>query len=195
MRMTTFYLIRHGEKRPNSGDPSLTDTGRAQAKKTGEFLSRLPISAVYCSPLLRAQETAEIIGTACNVRTQVEDRLSERMNWNDARQSFAAFLEEWNKSTDNPDYVPKGGKSVHQTATLLEEFMREVAEPGNDYHIVAVTHGGTIRDFLTLLSPEHKQILGTRLMEGIHECSISKIGFDGQTFSVQSFDDISHLVS
>lgn len=62
-----FYYIRHGQSTNNRGDerssePPLTDLGEEQAKRTGEALSGLGITRLYCSPMLRTLQTATIIG-------------------------------------------------------------------------------------------------------------------------------------
>src|SRR4051812_50015299 len=63
--MTTFLLMRHGETdavgksimgwRPGR---RLNENGRKQAQRQAERLARLPIRAVYTTPLERALETA-----------------------------------------------------------------------------------------------------------------------------------------
>src|SRR5437764_14516738 len=66
--MTTFLLIRHGEtdavgKSLMGWMPGwhLNNRGKQQTEKLAERLARLPIRAVYTSPLERAVETAELI--------------------------------------------------------------------------------------------------------------------------------------
>lgn len=66
--MTKILLIRHaltdGVGKRLSGRTSgvyLNETGRKQARELAESLSEIPISAIYCSPLERAVETAEPI--------------------------------------------------------------------------------------------------------------------------------------
>ena len=51
-----IYFIRHGD--PNYVLDSLTDLGKRQADKTGEYLSNIPFDVVYASSLGRAMETA-----------------------------------------------------------------------------------------------------------------------------------------
>ena len=63
-----LYLIRHGQstnnegKLPRAADPSLTDIGREQARWAGESLKDEGITRLYCSPMLRTLQTAQIIG-------------------------------------------------------------------------------------------------------------------------------------
>ena len=63
-----FYLIRHGQSVNNASpdalvpDPALTNLGREQANHVGNALKAKGILRLYCSPMLRALQTAEIIG-------------------------------------------------------------------------------------------------------------------------------------
>ena len=61
-----LYLVRHGQLdlrafRENQFSAGLTPIGREQARFTAKRLRLLDVSAVYCSTLGRARETAEII--------------------------------------------------------------------------------------------------------------------------------------
>src|SRR5262249_25729513 len=70
----TLYLIRHGATDSNlakparlqgrSHNPPLAAIGRRQSELTRDLLAAWPIHACYSSPLLRAVETAAIIGRA-----------------------------------------------------------------------------------------------------------------------------------
>lgn len=69
--MTTLYLIRHGATLQNESRPvvlqgcgingPLSDTGLQQAADVARVLSSFPLTAVYASPMLRAQQTAAAI--------------------------------------------------------------------------------------------------------------------------------------
>jgi 2,3-bisphosphoglycerate-dependent phosphoglycerate mutase len=62
-----LYLIRHGQSANNEGilprvpDPPLTDLGVEQARWAGESLKDEGITRLYCSPMLRTLQTAQII--------------------------------------------------------------------------------------------------------------------------------------
>ncbi|NEO48878.1 MAG: histidine phosphatase family protein, partial [Moorea sp. SIO4A3] len=66
---TRVVIVRHGQSTYNiqqiiqgrSDQSVLTDKGRADAQKVGTALSSLSFDAIYCSPLQRAKQTAEII--------------------------------------------------------------------------------------------------------------------------------------
>lgn len=83
-----FYLIRHGESEDNvnniatgwSSTP-LTDTGRAQARRTGRYLSEVSFRDFYSSDLTRAVQTANIINA--RLVNPLEIQLSEHFReWN-----------------------------------------------------------------------------------------------------------------
>lgn len=83
-----FYLIRHGESEDNVNniatgwsDTPLTDTGRAQARRTGRYLSEVNFRFFYSSDLTRAIQTANIINA--RLVSQLEVQQSEYFReWN-----------------------------------------------------------------------------------------------------------------
>ncbi len=57
--MTTYYFIRHCEKETDgTWNPHLTSKGRERAKFWAQKLVDKNIDAIYCTPLIRTQETA-----------------------------------------------------------------------------------------------------------------------------------------
>jgi probable phosphoglycerate mutase len=83
--MPVFFLVRHGENdyvkeaRLAGRKPGvhLNEKGRAQAQGLAEKLSKLPIKAVYSSPLERALETAEPIAEAIKLEVTIREGLLE----------------------------------------------------------------------------------------------------------------------
>jgi len=81
-----LYLARHGESEANVrqihwNQPygyGLTDRGREQARTLADSLANLEFSALYCSPMLRAVQTAQIVGRRLDLTPQIEDALRER---------------------------------------------------------------------------------------------------------------------
>ena len=67
--MTRILLARHGETDWNSvgrwqghADPPLNDAGRSQAAELAERLAGDGIAAIYSSDLVRASQTAQVVG-------------------------------------------------------------------------------------------------------------------------------------
>src|SRR5688572_5587337 len=82
----TLYLLRHGEvhnpdnvlygRLPNF---RLSERGREQALAAGKSLAPISISAMYASPMERAQETAELVLSQHPQKLvlQTDERLNE----------------------------------------------------------------------------------------------------------------------
>ena len=65
---TRLYLVRHGATEHTAEDRfsgtvgvNLSDEGKWQAARLGERLSDEGLAALYCSPLQRTMETAQIV--------------------------------------------------------------------------------------------------------------------------------------
>ena len=85
-----LYLIRHGQSTNNAGlphvaDPPLSNLGKQQAYYVGKALQRARISRLYCSPMLRALQTAEIIGGILSLAPHIYIGLHWTMNHETAR--------------------------------------------------------------------------------------------------------------
>lgn len=80
-----FYFIRHGEtdgnrqipKQAIDADWPLNETGMLQVSQLRQLVSQLPIRQVYLSPLLRAQQTTELLEEELPRRRMTEERLRE----------------------------------------------------------------------------------------------------------------------
>lgn len=66
-RAGTLFLIRHGHTRGNGQhyvgweDLELDATGLAQVEQLGRAMAALHLDAIYCSPLVRARQTAQAL--------------------------------------------------------------------------------------------------------------------------------------
>jgi len=77
-----LILVRHAEPdwetaRQSGQDPGLTVLGRRQAADLAEHLRRYPLAALYCSPLMRARETAAAIAAVQQLSVNVVPDLAE----------------------------------------------------------------------------------------------------------------------
>lgn len=83
--MTKYLFVRHGESEANllhefsnrGWKHGLTDLGIKQANSLAMRLQDYSIGAIYTSPLLRAWQTAEIVGRAVNIVPQIANELIE----------------------------------------------------------------------------------------------------------------------
>jgi len=149
--MTQLALIRHGltdwnlEKRIQGRiDRPLCDSGRRQLQALA-----LPPGfdglRWYCSPLLRARETAEILGLG---GCRVEPALVE-MHWGEwegeVLKPLRKRLGESMRANERRglDFCPPGGESPRQVQTRLQPWLRRLAAA--DKPAGAVVHKGIIR--------------------------------------------------
>lgn len=136
------------KKLETKGNPSLSSGGQGQAIKVASYLSRFPIDKIYSSPILRARETAEVISNKLGIKYEINDLLKERVNWGDnPDQTFEDFLKMWNKSSLNRKWVPPIGDSAYDAGKRLEKMIDNLSGL-KDKHVVIVSHGGIITDFL-----------------------------------------------
>lgn len=195
--MTTIYLIRHGQKQPHAGDPGLTTIGIDQAKQTGKFLTQFPISKIVSSPFKRTVETAQHIASELDLEHTLHDDLIERMNWGDPTITRQQFLQEWIKATNDREYIPKYGDSSLATGQRIESVISQIAD--ENQHIVLVTHGGAILDYLrNLFGDEKLAVLRTTYDEGddyqMMNCAINKVIL-GEAPLLEMLNFVDHLSS
>ncbi|WP_051450151.1 histidine phosphatase family protein [Actinospica robiniae] len=165
------YLIQHAEKLREPGDPGITELGRAHATLTGAWAQRTGIRRVYCSPLRRSWQTAQVIADAVDVQPVQDGRATERMNW-DGTVPFAHFSAEWARTVEDRAYTPSNGDSSHAAASRLLALVREVGM--TDSPAAIVTHGGVTVDLLRTLL-EDTVIADSLLTTGVPSCAITTL--------------------
>lgn len=194
--MHTFYLIRHGQKQPTAGEPTLTDLGHHQAKVTAQYLKQFPISQIFASPSQRTQQTAAYIAEHFGLPVTTHELLRERANWGeDPLQSFDDFLKMWSMATTQRDYQPPVGDSSIAAGQRIEQVVQSLHAQSEHQHIALVTHGGVIADFLrNVFGDDSIQQILRQFEHGqgyhIHECSVTIVTFHEQRpqLSLLAFD-------
>ena len=154
--MPTLLLIRHGETDWNrSGQVMgnqpipLNRTGEDQARACAEMLAQTPIAGIVTSPVLRAVQTAEIVGRMHAATVRHAAGLSEIGVGNWLNRYWKDLAEDEAKRYLHPDRArPLGGETlreVQQRAVAAVERALEVAQDGP---YVFVSHGDVIRALL-----------------------------------------------
>ena len=157
---TGVYLARHGETAYNhegrfqgQQQVPLIDTGRAQAAELAERAAAYGFRALWCSPLLRARETADIVAARIGLQPVEDPRLMETDagDWTDrsfadvqaeAPELFAAFL------AGDPGFAFPGGESFAQQEMRVGAALDEVEE--GELPALVVCHGMVIRAALSV---------------------------------------------
>ncbi|QDU41517.1 Phosphoserine phosphatase 1 [Maioricimonas rarisocia] len=151
---TVMYLVRHGATAHNEARPvvlqgsgvngPLSENGRRQAQQVAECLSNQPLAAVYCSPMLRARQTAEAIALPHGHHVRTVERLHEVNVGSWEGNSWSRIVEEdpdyYRAFMDNPAETPyRDGESYrHVLQRVLPEFDRLLDEQaGRSFAVVA----------------------------------------------------------
>jgi broad specificity phosphatase PhoE len=164
-----ILLARHGQTDFNappvriqgSLDPPLNATGIAQAHALAESVAGEGLRALYVSDMLRARQTAEIVGERIGLEPVIEPRVREcgwgawegRLVDDIAREEPGAWAA-WLRAGDEfrfPSAPGKPGESLTEhmarTAAALEEIRT------GELPALVVCHGGTIRVALAIRDP------------------------------------------
>lgn len=199
---THIYLVRHGQKRSNLGDPGLTPLGLQQAQATALYFSKLGVDTVFSSPLVRARETASIIARETQCELKIDDRLTERANWGDLTgQTFPEFLEMWERATQDRDWRPPTGDTSRHAGMRMTHVVFHMAHQ-QKRHAVLVSSGGVICDLVrNMFSPEILNALVPNFSietdRLAYECSITELTLDREAKHIEILRlvDTKHLPS
>jgi probable phosphoglycerate mutase len=150
--MALCYFVRHGETEWNAegrwcgrSDVPLSAVGRRQAQLLARRLQPLPIEALYSSPLVRALETARLIGQATGLEPVVDSRLVELSygewegrTFEESKRAAPGIYRAW--EADPAAQAPPGGESGEQLIIRVIPFLREVAGRHPAGNVVVVSH-------------------------------------------------------
>jgi broad specificity phosphatase PhoE len=151
-----ILLARHGETDDNVPparvqgwrDVPLNERGREQARRLAVAAARDEPRALWSSHLLRARETAEIVGAELGLEARLDARLAEsnRGAWegrllDDVRREEPDLWAAWRRA--GAEFRFPGGESLEEHMRRVSHALDEIAM-GHSPALV-ICHGGTIR--------------------------------------------------
>lgn len=156
-----LILIRHGETEWNAtlryqGHAAipLNERGRLQGRQAGKRLAHYRASALYTSDIVRAAETAGIVGQATGLQPRPMPELREidvgqweGLTPEELYRRYPDHMREFER--DPARTVRLGGESyaqLQQRALRALQHIQAAHRPGET--VLAVSHGGTIRALL-----------------------------------------------
>jgi 2,3-bisphosphoglycerate-dependent phosphoglycerate mutase len=153
--VTTILLARHGETDWNSerrwqghADRPLNEVGREQARELAETLTDRAIDVVYSSDLLRAHETALIVGERLGLAVEVDPGLREVDvgDWagrllTEIEEADPAGFARWQEGRK----AWNGGESYEEMGERVVAAVLRLAARHPGETVLIVTHGGAIR--------------------------------------------------
>ncbi|ERN43047.1 fructose-2,6-bisphosphatase [Rubidibacter lacunae KORDI 51-2] len=209
---TRVILVRHGQSTYNlekriqgrSDASVLTPHGRTDAERVAAALRGLSFDAIYCSPLRRARETAEIIcsGLESAPPLQPTERLLEvdlplweNLTKHDVLERYPDEYRCWHEQPH--EFVMRAGD--REFAPVLELFAqaRQFWEELLDRHaggtVLIIAHNGINRSAIATaigMDPARYQTLQQS------NCGINVLNFTGklgETVQIESLNQTAHL--
>ena len=144
------YLVRHGQTDTNISNlynfrgEDINQNGIQQAEKLKEKIKEMEFDIIYCSPLLRARHTADIINSK-NKEIIIDNRLEERKHGNLEGKSIECTNREiyWSYPTNTRYGTEETIQSLFQR---VNDFLNELKT--KDYSkVLVVAHKGVSRAF------------------------------------------------
>jgi len=191
---TELILIRHGNAVRINGDyfhAPLTSLGQEQAAKTGQFFNspQNHLDGFYSSPLRRAQETAQIIGTVIGQKAELRAGIQEVRF---TELPALMLLEILSIADLVEDYLDaRAGRSIRWPIEgRVSAVLLDIVSRHPDQRVAVVVHAGVISAALSWYLPE-KRWRWWRTT--VSNCSITRFKVEGNRGELSVVNDIQHL--
>lgn len=172
---TELLLVRHGQTAWNAAgrwqghaDPALSALGREQARTLASTLraerdeGEAPWTGLLASDLLRARQTAEILGEilGLGLGLEIETRLRELdvgqwagLSRHEIEQRDPSALLAF--ESGDPSVRPGGGESRAEIRRRARDLVHDLRKRFSGERLIVVTHLGVIRALLPGSQPGH----------------------------------------
>lgn len=192
-----IYLIRHGQttgdvedRYGGSYDDELSNKGNIQAHELANKLSNSGIQILFCSPMIRVQQTAKILKTKLNCEIKTIDNLKERnqngilsgMTRDEAIIKYPELVEVLKDYRNQID----GAESYEDFVKRIKKAFMEVTGVFNYSTIGIVTHGGPVRVIF-------REILKEREID-IADCAYAVLNKEGKKIRIERLDGIKYKI-
>lgn len=144
-----LHLVRHGEvhnprrvlygRLPGYG---LSADGRRMARQAAEYVHSLErtVSALICSPLQRAQESAEPFTEIFGLEPVTDDRVIEPTNVFEGKRMAIALVNPWNWRHLRKPALPSWGEPYADVVGRMNKAMTEAWDAADGGDVVVVSH-------------------------------------------------------
>lgn len=196
---TRLYLVRHAQSEGNRGDygpgrdPPLSEVGREQARRLAQRFAGQPVDAVYASPLLRAQQTAEAIAGAAGLSLRTLEDLRE-VDLGEARRDYDSYTDEEARALRERiaaaptwDSFPGSEGSAAARRRVVAAVDRIIEEcPGR--RVVVVAHAAVIQTYVS-----HVLGLDRDFVFYPFNAGITSVRAQGDRRVIWRLNDVAHL--
>ncbi len=150
--MIELIIVRHGETAWNAADIfrgrvniGLSENGLPQVNLLSQYLSQKTIQAVYCSPLNRAMQTAEIVARPHGLTPIPDDNLTdldfgewEGVSRQEVKARYKDLYEKWLERPDL-EQIP-GGESLEDARRRSLKAIDDIMAKYKDTTVAIITH-------------------------------------------------------
>ena len=155
--MTYIYLVRHCEAMGNhkrlfqgSTDSDVSEIGFKQLEYLKKRFKSIHLDAVFSSPLIRAQKTAEAVAYGKDLEIITRKNLAELHGgvvegkpFVEAFNAIPGLADAWNYHPQ--DFAPQGGEAMRDAYVRIYDEVIALAHMNRGKTIAAATHGGVLR--------------------------------------------------
>jgi len=150
----TIFLVRHGETRLSgtfcgSSNPQLSSLGKNQAAEAAKHLSSFSINSCYSSPLLRAEQTADLIWKKRASPIEKHSALRELhfgawegLRFEDIQKKWPTLAAQWIKDPMNV-HIPRA-ESFASLRKRIRGFINSISDKLLKQNVMFVAHGGSL---------------------------------------------------
>jgi 2,3-bisphosphoglycerate-dependent phosphoglycerate mutase len=216
----TLLLVRHGESVGNvaaaraaaedadelrlatrDADTPLSERGVGQAEALGRALARYALDAVWCSPYVRALQTAgaALDAAGLTLPVRVDERLRDRELGILDRLTAAGVQRRYpaedarRAELGKLYYRPPGGESWADVALRLRSWLADVAPFAPGSTTLVVTHDAVISLVRYVLMPVSESELLQEAGQFIRNASITTLASGADGWRLVDLDDVRHL--
>jgi probable phosphoglycerate mutase len=153
--MTTYYMIRHAShsllgKTMAGRMPGvpLSEQGLQEAEQLAERMAKVPLEAIYASPLERAQQTAAPLAKRLGLEVHTTDALNEVDfgEWTGMNMDQLHSIPEWAHWNINRSCTrPPRGEMLIEIQNRMVTKMETLRCTHLDGHVALFSHSDTIR--------------------------------------------------
>lgn len=205
MQRTRIYLVRHGqvegyeEKRYNGQvNVPLTRLGEEQSARVRDFLTDIPLAAVYSSDLDRSYYCAELIAETHGLTSRSLPSLRELnigdwegRTWAELQE---AYPDDWQaRLQDLVNFQVPGGESLQDAADRIRPTMKKILTDHSGGDVAVIAHGGVNR--IVLLDAMDAPMEQAFSIEQDYGCLNIIDYFDDEQSVVKLLNGVAHLES
>jgi probable phosphoglycerate mutase len=184
----TLYLLRHGESFANLThtfasrklDLPLTEFGIEQVGQISQSMPEIKFTKIYTSPLIRAQQTAQIIGDVCSLKPVVIEQLreidvgvldGECIEEQELRAIYDNIISNWDKRENDVGF--KDGEAMNDVKKRIDNFLKII--DNTDKKILVVGHGLFFMVFIWLFCDNHGLTFHSGRINRCHYSILEKV--------------------